>query len=129
MRTQDQERAKDAYDKVREILSNDAKKQAKFKTLALKFPAMVLQCGLLQTLAFYEKQKDQEVYTAVKEWLAGRQILSAGQPNQPQQQDFFPQVYEAPLGPYRLLSREALAYGTWLKRAVEVLLKDVRAEE
>ncbi len=130
MRTQDQKRAEHAYGRVREISEmNDDRKKSKFKTLALKFPAMVLQCGLLQTLAFYEKQKDQEVYTAVKEWLAGQQILAAGQPTQPQQQNFFTRVSQAELGPYRLLSREALAYGTWLKRATEVLLKDVKGAD
>lgn len=129
MRTQDQQRAEHAYAKVKEICSKDDKKKGKFKTLALKFPAMVLQCGLLQTLAFYDSQKDKEVYNAVTGWLDGQPILAAGQQTQQQQQNFFSKLYQAELGPYRLLSREALAYGTWLKRAAEVVLKDVESAE
>jgi|UniRef100_A0A7V6DQ49 CRISPR type III-B/RAMP module-associated protein Cmr5 len=127
MRTQDQERAQHAYTQVQNI--TDERQKAKFKTLALKFPAMVQQCGLLQTLAFCE-QKNIEVYNAITGWLAQQQILTPQAQNQQGNETFFQRVCrEEQLGPYRLLSREALAYGTWLKRAVEVLLKDVRAED
>jgi len=129
MRTQDQKRAEHAYGQVKGILSQGDKKKIKFKTLALKFPAMVLQCGLLQTLAFYDSQNDKEVYNAVTGWLAKQPLLAPGQQSQQQEANFLAQVYRAELGPYRLLSREALAYGTWLKRAAEVLLKDVQGAD
>mgnify|MGYP000241753355 CR=1 FL=1 len=125
MRTQDQKRAQHAYDEVQRLRDD---KKSKFKTLALKFPAMVQQCGLLQTLAFCE-QKNIEVYNAITGWLAQQQILTPQAQTQQGGETFFQRVCREQLGPYRLLSREALAYGTWLKRAVEVLLKDVKAED
>lgn len=123
MRTKDQLRAENAYSVVLNIANSpEEKRKRKFKTMALKFPAMVLQCGLLQTLAFYE-HKSEDAYGAISGWLEQQQILP------PSQAPLFTRVYQTELGPYRLLTREALAYGTWLKRAAEVLLRDVQTED
>lgn len=123
MRTQDQERAEYAYEKVRSVPSD---KQGKFKTLALKFPAMVLQCGLLQTLAFYQKQKESEAYKAITDWLIKKNIPPETSQASQASEDFLERVYRAEVANYRLAGQEALAYGSWLKRATEVLLKDVK---
>lgn len=124
MRTQDQKRAQHAYQKVQEVTSWNSKDQSKFKTLALKFPAMVLQCGILQTLAFY--QKEQNIYTILSDWLCAQPELA----NIPGDGDIMDRLCHEnmTLSRYRLVSRIALAYGTWLKRATEVILKDVKGE-
>jgi len=122
MRTRDQKRAADAYEKVGRISSGN---QAKFKTLALKLPAMVLQCGALQTLAFYRaKSGNSGAYEAVRDWLHRGAELPWGNGNP----DLVDRLVRSDLRLYRLVAREAVEYGTWLKRAAETLLKDVKED-
>lgn len=120
MRTQDQQRAEHAYAGVEKVPKDQ---QSKFKTLALKFPAMVLQCGLLQTMAFYQKSDAKGVFGILEDWLKKKGTLG-----QVGEGGLVKQICRAELSTYRLAGREALAYGTWLKRAAEVLLKDVKEE-
>ena len=123
MQTQDQKRAKDAYDKVKE-LSPD--RQSKFKTLALKFPSMVLQCGVLQGLAFQQKE-NKGIFRELDDWLCNKSDLAWGGI---QRKNIVDRLCDKKMdiSRYRLITREAVAYGTWLKRAAEVLLREVRTE-
>ena len=123
MRTRDQKRADHAYEKVEKVPKAS---QTKFKTLALKFPAMVLQCGLLQTLAFYEKKDNALAFEPISEWLCTK----AGLPWQTQNGRARERLsHESTnLQLYRMATREALAYGSWLKRGAEVILAEVKAE-
>ncbi len=125
MQTYDQKRARHAYDKVKDVPDD---KRAKFKSLALKFPAMVLQCGVLSTLAFYETQKqdDKRVFKAIDDWLTSHSELPWKTTQGSSRERLHAQ--ETSLWLYRMAAREALAYGAWLKRATEALLGDVKAD-
>jgi len=123
MQTQDQKRAKHAYEKVRGVPKG---KQSKFKTFALKFPAMVLQCGVLQTLA-YQNDKADDVFREIDEWLLSHAKIEWGNIRG---RTIIDRLCDPgmDISNYRLVTREALAYGTWLKRASEIVLQDVRPE-
>lgn len=126
MQTKDQKRAKKAYDIVRIIVSEpDKKKKSKFKTLALKFPSMVIQCGVLQALA-YCKQKDisdtSGAYNAMNDWLinncvAGTDIVDGVA------------ATNVTIWQYQMVTREAIAFGVWLKRAAATLLEGINTTD
>lgn len=134
MRTQDQKRANHAYNAVKQVKEWDDSKKSRFKTLALKFPSMVLQCGVLQSLAFYEnKQKDSEIFTVLDNWLCGSDsglhwINEAGVTASGDNAIDRLCHPDMDISCYRLVAREAIAYGTWLKRAAETRLKNVLTE-
>ncbi len=127
MQTKDQERAKEAYRVVKSIVADNNmldKKKSKFKTLALKFPSMVMQCGVLQALA-YCKQRDSSdssgVYKELNDWLpkcitdfpAGTDIVEKV-------------AADVSLWQYQMVTREMIAFGVWLKRASATLMVDVK---
>lgn len=124
MQTRDQERAKKAYDIVKKIVGESDKKKKKFKTLALKFPSMIIQCGVLQALA-YCKQKDSSdtsgAYKAMNDWLINR---VAGK-------DIVDEVAatNVTLLQYQMVTREAIAFGVWLKRASATLLEGIKTTD
>jgi len=126
MQTQDQKRALKAYEIVQGL--KDPKAKSRFKTLALKFPAMVLQCGVLQTLAFYEaKDTKKLVFPFLDQWL----LASNGWPAGASGINVVQKLCHPSVQPshYRALGREAIAFGNWLKRAAEALLKGVKIDE
>jgi len=129
MRTQDQKRAQHAYDLVGNLPQDD---KAKFKTLVLKFPAMVLQNGLLASLAFVQhkdKTTNKQVFQAYNNWLTqGATWInwSGTEGNTVVERLCHSQMT---VQRYRHAAREALAYATWLKRAAEALLADVATSD
>jgi CRISPR type III-B/RAMP module-associated protein Cmr5 len=124
MQTNDQKRAKKAYDIVKNIVGEPDKK-SKFKTLALKFPSMVMQCGVLQALA-YCKQKDSSntsgAYIAMNDWLVTNCIAGA---------DIVEVVAadNVDIWQYQTVTREAIAFGVWLKRASATLLEGIKTTD
>ena len=125
MQTKDQERARKAYEIVKAvIIEPDKKKKSKFKTLSLKFPSMVMQCGLLQALA-YCKQKDSSdssnMYNRLNDWLnsyvTGGDIVEGLA------------AADVTIWQYQTTTREAIAFGVWLKRAAATILSDVKTND
>jgi len=131
MQTIDQKRAKKAYEIVETIvkLPDTDKKKTKFKTLALKFPSMVMQCGVLQALA-YCMQKDASesssgVFDKLSVWLTP--LL----PDIPGNLSIVEKLAAegVTIWHYQMVTREAIAFGAWLKRAAATLLTDVETNE
>lgn len=125
MQTLDQQRAMSAYSTVKHAVQHldDTKKQ-KFRTLAIKFPSMVRNCGVLQTLAFYQDKDDGSgVFKAFDSWLDIHGGLTPAEGEEATIVDRLCQP-EVALSIYRMLQREAIAYGTWLKRAAETQIKE-----
>ncbi len=129
MRTQDQKRAQNAYNIVETFATHgNSEDKAKFKTLVLKFPAMILQNGLLAGLAFIQhkdKTTGQRVFKAYNDWLTQHanwiNWAETGDGNVVARLCHSKMTVER----YRHVTREALAYAIWLKRAAEALLADV----
>jgi len=128
MRTMEQKRALFAYQKVQEIDRKTGDQDKKeYRSKIQKFPAMVQSCGLIQSIAFYEAKggKDGEISHILKEWFDNSDLgfpwPANFQHNQPQLGNALAQL-DTEL--YRMATREALAFLTWLKRAAEAILPE-----
>ncbi|MBF0226755.1 MAG: type III-B CRISPR module-associated protein Cmr5 [Desulfobacterales bacterium] len=119
----DHERAKHAFDSVNKTIAQLDNKKSEFKSWATKFPGMLLTCGLLQTVAFYETKKDgKPVYKIFEEWLSKEVPQLNSDTDQFNLTQLISKINDMEV--YRFAFREAMAYGTWLKRAVSSLIPD-----
>jgi CRISPR-associated protein Cmr5 len=117
IRTLEQERAKFCLEKVKEIKSNQDKSfQDKFKTAARNLPSFIVSNGLIPTLAFYKsKAEKQEVYEIINKWLKRKEIIKS---------DALSELVDKDFNTLRLATMEVLALANWLKRIVEIELKE-----
>ncbi|MEO0188616.1 MAG: type III-B CRISPR module-associated protein Cmr5 [candidate division WOR-3 bacterium] len=112
-RTLEQERAAFCLNEVREFKEkNDKLKHEKFKTGAMRLPALIVNNGLVPTLAFYNSKDERKpIYEIVNKWLKNRNIVK---------EDALKEIAESDFNTLRLATVEALALAQWLKRIVEV---------
>jgi len=117
IKTLEQERAKFCLEKVKEIKSNqDKSTQDKFKSAARNLPSFIVSNGLISTLAFYKsKAEKKKVYEIINEWLKQRKII---------ENDALSDLVNKNFNNLRLATMEVLALANWLKRIVEIELKE-----
>jgi CRISPR-associated protein Cmr5 len=117
IKTLEQERASFCLEKVKNIKSNkDKSTQDKFKTAARNLPSFIVSNGLIPTLAFYKsKAEKKEVYEIINEWLKQRKII---------ENDALSDLVNKNFNNLRLATMEVLALANWLKRIVEIELKE-----
>jgi CRISPR-associated protein Cmr5 len=128
--TKDQERARAAWSNIQSVKTQGY--EAKYSSLAKKFPTLVLTNGLGQTLAFLrakgkdskgrDKPEFQNLYQHISSWVSNQMYetgdnkllerLIGSVPNAPSDSDT-----------YRRAQTEALAFAVWLKRFAEAELK------
>lgn len=119
----DHERAKSAYAFVEKI-KTDRGDLKKFDTGASRFPTMLQNCGLLQTVAFYEEKHAKEgLYAHLEEWLY-QHVPGLKSEKEEGLVERLGSLTIADLHIYRRATREAMAYMTWVKRAAAVLITD-----
>lgn len=112
--TIEQERAQKAYDLVQGI--NDEKIK-EYKSAADKFPAMIVNCGLLQALSFYKSKKQlKPAFNDLKAWFCKHYNWDANT-------DFLGKIMKLGVFEYREKTQEALAFLTWLKRFADINMK------
>jgi len=127
-RTLQQERAAKAWEKVQEIEQGGNKGfQKEYGSLVRGLPAMILQNGLAQSVAFLSAKGGTnlaEVHSVVLRHLTEgvRTRLAI-----PEAQEMLPWLLNQSTPRYRLAASESLAFLHWLKRFVEA--KDWRSEE
>jgi CRISPR-associated protein Cmr5 len=122
LRTLEQERAKHAWDCVREV--KDKPFAGDYRAIAVKVPSLIVTNGLGQTLAFLRSKPDrphfQALYRHLADWV-GRKVNANG--------DLLNWlVNTATIQQYRLATMEALALLQWLKRFAEAELPKGREE-
>ncbi|MDD3553721.1 MAG: type III-B CRISPR module-associated protein Cmr5 [Deltaproteobacteria bacterium] len=118
-RTLGQERAQYCLQKLEKLRCD----RAEFKPLTAGLPAMILQNGFGQTLAFLiskEKNKEQKeqngdkhrtAFDIITEWLIKRKLIHQGKPS-----DILKQISEMEQSKYLQAQKETLAMLEWLKR-------------
>ena len=110
-RTQDQERAANAYSAVKAVVGKDY--AAKYKALAKSAPADIQTNGLGQTVAFWrakgKNEHRQQLYDHVNAWAKSKLSLSV---------DLHLWIIDAKTSSdeYRRATVEVLAYLGWVKR-------------
>lgn len=105
-----QQRAKFCLEQLENISCN----REDFKSFSAGLPAMILQNGFGQTLAFLvAKGKDKHLagFTIITAWLVNQNLISAGLPK-----DTLTQVSTMEQRNYLYAQRETLAMLEWLKR-------------
>lgn len=89
--------------------------EAKYRTLALTFPSMIMQSGLAQAIGFLMAKNKEEH----KELLHHIATLM----NEADSKALHNKILESSVTKYQLLSREALDASAWLKRYTQALLE------
>lgn len=112
IRTQDY--AKIAYPLVEAMKDNEI--EAKYRTLALNFPTMILQSGLAQAIGFL-MAKNEAHHIQLLQHLA--KLL--GYQNNTEQ--LHNDVRQSDITNYQLLTRKAIEASSWLKRYTQALLE------
>jgi len=126
----DQERAKYAYIKVNDIVTNHKDLKEKYSSKAVKFPAMVLSNGLPQALLFLfsnEKADDksyQMLLSHIREWFSGARddemrIYTCSAPTN---EKFVKHVIESDVPTLLLITAETISLTNWLKRFAEGMI-------
>lgn len=111
-KTVEQERAKFCIDRVKEIKVE----KKKFKTNARHLPELIVLNGLIPILAFYKaKDEKKPVYELLNRWLKDKKYIT---------NDALEELVNADVSKLRLVTMEALSLANWLKRIVEVVIKD-----
>ena len=117
MKTRAQKRAYHAYSELSKKLEGNNNKD-EIVTGAKKLPSMIQNCGLVETLAFYQKDALKPVRAVVEAWLKQpdcfQQIITNSEGH-----DIVQKVANLDLNDYRMVRTEAIEYATWLKRAAE----------
>lgn len=101
--------AEDAFPLVKKM--QNATFEAKYRTLALNFPTMIMQSGLAQAIGFLmAKGKDEHKI------ILGHIEKILGRPN------LHVDILSSDIKQYQLLTRQALDATAWLKRYTQALL-------
>jgi CRISPR-associated protein Cmr5 len=93
--------------------------QAEYKRFVKRFPALILNAGLAQAVAFAQGKKNQAVLDDITS------VIDEGRARS----DFALEVRTCGIERYQWLTRETLAAAGWLKRYAEALLSDPVEDE
>lgn len=95
--------------------------EAKYKRFAKRFPALVLQAGLMQALAFAQSKAPQGFLDGLAKVVEDPAALDGV--------TLADEARTAETVRYQWLTRESLAAASWLKRYAEALLRDSKSEK
>jgi CRISPR-associated protein Cmr5 len=118
MQTLQQQRAKHALSKVKDLVPLN--EGDKLKGRASELPFMIHTNGLGQALAFFKSKKEKDgydkLYLLLQSWLTGQ-----GRPFQGKA-DLMVAITEADLQTYCVAQAEAIAYMDWVKKFASAYL-------
>ncbi len=114
--TLEQRRAQDAWDKC-------VKYEKEHANIAKSLPALIMNSGLMQVLAFcHEKGKaNEEVATHLRTWLNAR---FNGVPKDPGFEAFMQSLLKADASTFQEITTEAFAWLRWMRQMASARLKD-----
>jgi len=111
--TLNQERARFALEKVQNI---EATVKEKYASNAKKLPALIATNGLIPTLAFLKSKKEtRPLYDTMNEWLIKKVFAN--------NDNALECLLTCDSSTLRLATMEAIAFANWLKRMVEIEMK------
>ncbi|MFC2998155.1 type III-B CRISPR module-associated protein Cmr5 [Acinetobacter sichuanensis] len=101
--------------------AKDSKFEAKYRTLALNFPTMIMQSGLAQAIGFLmakDKDEHRQLLKHISTLLDYKNI-----------DEFHKAIRESNITQYQLLTRKSLDATSWLKRYTQALLEKEKSKE
>jgi CRISPR-associated protein Cmr5 len=118
-KTLNQERARFAFNEVKgikELYKEKKDKIEKYASNAKKLPALITTNGLIPTLAFLKsKEETMPVYKTMNEWLIKKGFANNN--------DALGYLLTCDFSTLRLATMEAVTFANWLKRMVEIEMK------
>lgn len=116
------DRAKFAYDRIKDLFSkSDKNKKKELKSWASKFPSMIASCGLLQTVVFYfEKDKGKELYEVLENWLKKKGLIILN--DNEKLHDYLLNIQD--FREYLKIQVESIKFLTWVKRFASILAEE-----
>jgi CRISPR-associated protein Cmr5 len=123
MQTLQQQRAKHALQKVKDLIPLN--EGDKLKARANELPFMIHTNGLGQALAFFKSKKDKDGYDKLflilQSWLTQNEKDTKGRPfaGKP---DLMVAITEADFQTYRIAQAEAIQYMDWVKKFASAYL-------
>lgn len=124
--TKEQQRAKEAWQDIREVDQESQDTKRKYRGLVLKFPVMILTNGLGQTLAFLaskgkgDKGDPHEIVSSQLQRRLFTEIHWQGTTHS----TLIERILNTTSETYRLATTEALSYLQWLRRFAEAVLPE-----
>jgi CRISPR type III-B/RAMP module-associated protein Cmr5 len=113
------ERASFAYNEVKNLYNRMQENQKKeFKSWSQKFPSMIINCGLIQTVSYYEDRKGKEICNILERWLKEKKYINENAEllsalvniNDPKK--------------LRLITLETIKFSTWVKRFASIFYEE-----
>ena len=118
IKTRDQLRAKLVFENIQSLL-NDNYLSEKYGSLALNAPALIRNCGLMQTLAFFQAKNENQHLTFLRHLQNELQEIGSLSSTQ----ELLAYTMDCNLNNYMHLSKEVLALCQWHKRFSQSILK------
>ena len=90
-----------------------------FVSLAKSVPALIMNSGLMQTLAFLESKKDPQhkrLARDMRRWLAGQFRERFGGEDEPDYKAFMNALFEAEPREFQAITAEAMAWLRWIRQ-------------
>ena len=118
-------------DKEEDNYTTTKKLEAKYRTLALNFPTMIMQSGLAQSIGFLmAKAQDNPADESEHRKLLNHveKILEKDVKNISSELNLYHIILKSDIYTYMLLTRKALDASSWLKRYSQALLKKENGE-
>jgi CRISPR type III-B/RAMP module-associated protein Cmr5 len=115
------ERASFAYNEVKNLYNRMQETQKKeFKSWSQKFPSMIINCGLIQTVSYYEDNKGKEICNILEKWLKKKNYINKNDKllsalvniNDPKK--------------LRLITLETIKFSTWVKRFASIFYEEFK---
>ncbi len=116
--------AKAAYPLIEAVKDSDI--ESKYRTLALNFPTMIMQSGLMQAIGFLQAKGKPEHQTMLQHMA---NLLGYHTGEQADIERLENAILSSDITKYQLLTRKALNASGWLKRYTQALLKSESGNE
>ncbi len=125
MSTKSQRMAQAAFQGIQERGRGKESYRKEYRSFAREFPTLVHQCGLAQAVAFAQAKKAHQL-----DYLTdlAAVLAAAGHAESASANALAEQTWKLPVTGYVRLSRDALDAAVWLKRYVEALFEEKKAE-
>lgn len=122
MSIRSQKYAVNAFPKVKARENSAIEKE--YRTVALNFPTLVLQAGLVQAVGFFLAKSKDEHLAYLDDLADVLEVKKLSLQSKNKREQLHENILNSDVRTYQLLTQNVLEASTWLKRYTQALLKD-----